>query len=98
MFAASGKAFRPVAGDRARCARAMARPLQFPRDCLRASAFLQGFAMTEEERITVTIDGRTIDVEPTLSIIEAAARCDALTANVGCMGQGVCGACRCLVR
>ncbi|MGE0966440.1 2Fe-2S iron-sulfur cluster-binding protein [Ralstonia pseudosolanacearum] len=54
--------------------------------------------MTEEERITVTIDGRTIDVEPTLSIIEAAARCDALTANVGCMGQGVCGACRCLVR
>jgi ferredoxin len=54
--------------------------------------------MAEEARIIVTIDGRTVEVEPTLSIIEAAARSDALTANVGCMGQGVCGACRCLVR
>ncbi|WP_035540008.1 2Fe-2S iron-sulfur cluster-binding protein [Paraburkholderia hospita] len=54
--------------------------------------------MAEEARITVTIDGRTVEVEPTLSIIEAAACSDALTTNVGCMGQGVCGACRCLVR
>ena len=54
--------------------------------------------MAEEARITVTIDGRTVEVEPTLSIIEAAVRSDALNANVGCMGQGVCGACRCLVR
>lgn len=54
--------------------------------------------MSQHKRVTVTIDGRTLDVEPTLSVIEAAARGDALTANVGCMGQGICGACRCLVR
>ncbi|KVD87069.1 ferredoxin [Burkholderia sp. ABCPW 14] len=54
--------------------------------------------MTNEHRITVVIDGHTIEVEATLSIVEAAAHYGALTANVGCMGQGVCGACRCLVR
>jgi ferredoxin len=54
--------------------------------------------MAEEAPTTVMIGGRTVEVEPTLSIIEAAARSDALTANAGCMGQGVCGACRCLVR
>ena len=42
--------------------------------------------MAEEARITVTIDGRPVEVELTLSIIEAAARSDALTANVGSIG------------
>ncbi|EUC12371.1 Pyruvate dehydrogenase (cytochrome) [Burkholderia sp. BT03] len=54
--------------------------------------------MAEEVRITVTIGGRTVEVEPTLSTIEVAPRSNALTANVGRMGQGVCGACRCRVR
>lgn len=54
--------------------------------------------MTNERHITVVIDGRTAEVAATLSIVEAAAHAGALTANVGCMGQGVCGACRCLVR
>ncbi|TCZ63245.1 2Fe-2S iron-sulfur cluster-binding protein [Roseicella aquatilis] len=49
--------------------------------------------------IEVEIDGRTATVPEGTTIILAAAEAGiALTANVGCMGQGVCGACRALVR
>ncbi|MDG5496215.1 4Fe-4S dicluster domain-containing protein [Niveispirillum sp. BGYR6] len=51
------------------------------------------------EIIHLRIDGRDVAVEAPASILQAAlADGAALTANVGCMGQGVCGACRCLVR
>ncbi|MFC0216859.1 4Fe-4S dicluster domain-containing protein [Pseudochelatococcus lubricantis] len=51
------------------------------------------------DRIRLSIDGRELTVEPPLSLLQAAtADGTPLTSNVGCMGQGVCGACRCLVR
>lgn len=51
------------------------------------------------ERIRLSIDGRTLEVDGPVSIIQAStADGTPLTANVGCMGQGVCGACRCMVR
>ena len=47
----------------------------------------------------LSIDGRVVEVPPSTSILQAAAADGtALTANVGCFGQGVCGACRCMVR
>lgn len=50
-------------------------------------------------QIRLTIDGRNVETEASVSILQAHARSgEALTANVGCMGQGVCGSCRCLVR
>ncbi|SNT04861.1 MULTISPECIES: 4Fe-4S dicluster domain-containing protein [unclassified Azospirillum] len=52
-----------------------------------------------DEIIHLRIDGRDVAVAAPASILQAAmADGTALTANVGCMGQGVCGACRCLVR
>src|SRR5688572_18302762 len=49
--------------------------------------------------IDVEIDGRTARVPEGTTIILAAAEAGIpLTANVGCMGQGTCGACRALVR
>lgn len=52
-----------------------------------------------EPLFSLTIDGREIQASPNQSIIQAYARAgSALTANVGCMGQGVCGSCRCMVR
>jgi len=49
--------------------------------------------------IEVEIDGRTARVPVGTTIVLAAAEAGIpLTANVGCMGQGVCGACRALVR
>jgi succinate dehydrogenase/fumarate reductase-like Fe-S protein len=49
--------------------------------------------------INVTIDGHAIAAAPGASLIQAwMAAGLALTENVGCMGQGVCGACRVLVR
>ena len=49
--------------------------------------------------IRLTIDGRDVETAASVSILQAHARNgEALTANVGCMGQGVCGSCRCLVR
>jgi len=49
--------------------------------------------------IEVSIDGRTAQVPEGVTIVLAAAAAGIpLTANVGCMGQGVCGACRALVR
>jgi ferredoxin len=52
-----------------------------------------------EAMIEVSIDGRTAQVPEGVTIVLAAAAAGIpLTANVGCMGQGVCGACRALVR
>lgn len=49
--------------------------------------------------IRLSIDGRALEVEGPVSILQAsAADGTPLVANVGCMGQGVCGACRCMVR
>lgn len=49
--------------------------------------------------IHLSIDGRSIAVVSPVSVLQAAAADGTpLTANVGCMGQGVCGACRCMVR
>jgi succinate dehydrogenase/fumarate reductase-like Fe-S protein len=51
------------------------------------------------ETIHLKIDGGDVTVAAPASILQAAmASGRALTANVGCMGQGVCGACRCMVR
>ncbi|MES2019604.1 MAG: 2Fe-2S iron-sulfur cluster-binding protein [Pseudomonadota bacterium] len=51
------------------------------------------------DKIHLTIDGRAVSCAPNASVIQAYAHSgEALTANVGCMGQGVCGSCRCLVR
>lgn len=51
------------------------------------------------DHIRLSIDGRFLDVEGPVSILQAAsADGTPLTANVGCLGQGVCGACRCMVR
>ncbi len=51
------------------------------------------------ESIRLSIDGRSIAAEAPVSILQASmADGTPLTANVGCMGQGVCGACRCMVR
>ncbi len=49
--------------------------------------------------LALTIDGHAIEASPGASLIQAwIAAGMPLTANVGCMGQGVCGACRVLVR
>jgi succinate dehydrogenase/fumarate reductase-like Fe-S protein len=51
------------------------------------------------DRIRVSIDGRMLVVASPVSILQAStADGTPLTANVGCLGQGVCGACRCMVR
>ena len=51
------------------------------------------------DSIRLTIDGRAVTAVKSASIIQAYAHSgEAMTANVGCMGQGVCGSCRCLVR
>lgn len=51
------------------------------------------------EIIHISIDGREVDAQPGDSILQAHLHGDeAVTANIGCMGQGVCGSCRCLVR
>ena len=50
-------------------------------------------------RIRLTIDGHAIETHPGLSLIQAWIGAGLpLSENVGCMGQGVCGACRVLVR
>lgn len=49
--------------------------------------------------IHINIDGREITTAPAKSIIEAFVESGAsLTVGVGCMGQGVCGSCRVLIR
>lgn len=52
-----------------------------------------------DERVQLVIDGHTVEADAQATVIQAYAQAgNALTANVGCMGQGVCGSCRCLVR
>ena len=52
-----------------------------------------------ENLLTLTIDGHEVKASADSSIIQAYARSgNAITANVGCMGQGVCGSCRCMIR
>ena len=49
--------------------------------------------------IRLTIDGHAIEARPGLSLIQAWIGAGLpLSENVGCMGQGVCGACRVMVR
>lgn len=49
--------------------------------------------------LILTIDGHEVKASADSSIIQAYARSgSAITANVGCMGQGVCGSCRCMIR
>lgn len=49
--------------------------------------------------IRLTIGGSEVATAPGVSILQAHSRQgEAMTANVGCMGQGVCGSCRCLIR
>lgn len=51
------------------------------------------------ETIRISIDGKETEAHPNDSILQAHLRGEeAVTVNIGCMGQGVCGACRCLVR
>lgn len=51
------------------------------------------------EMMHLTIDGGPVASAGPMSILQAATLGGrALTANVGCFGQGVCGACRCMVR
>ena len=52
-----------------------------------------------ENLLALTIDGHEVKASADSSIIQAYARSgNAITANVGCMGQGVCGSCRCMIR
>ena len=52
-----------------------------------------------DERINLVINGLEVNASADSTIIQAYAQAgNAITANVGCMGQGVCGSCRCLVR
>jgi succinate dehydrogenase/fumarate reductase-like Fe-S protein len=49
--------------------------------------------------LQVTIEGKTFDVPTSKTVIQAYALSgEPLLENVGCMGQGVCGSCRCMVR
>jgi succinate dehydrogenase/fumarate reductase-like Fe-S protein len=49
--------------------------------------------------VCLSIDGRTIEAPPNCSILQAIAHAgETLVAGVGCMGQGVCGSCRVMVR
>jgi ferredoxin len=53
----------------------------------------------DNDRVQVTIDGSVFHIPPMATIIQAYAIAGVpLLKNVGCMGQGVCGSCRCLVR
>ncbi len=55
--------------------------------------------MADEAKICITMDGYSIAAPAGSSLIQAwLAAGLRLTGNVGCMGQGVCGACRVLVR
>jgi succinate dehydrogenase/fumarate reductase-like Fe-S protein len=58
-----------------------------------------GGAPAVAEAIGLSFDGRRIETEPGVTLLQAwTAAGLPLTENVGCMGQGVCGACRVLVR
>src|SRR4051812_50123221 len=52
-----------------------------------------------EQLVQITVDGKAIHVAPGNTVIQALALSgEPLLDNVGCMGQGVCGSCRCMVR
>src|SRR4051812_43222481 len=52
-----------------------------------------------EQLVQITVDGKAIHVTPANTVIQALALSgEPLLDNVGCMGQGVCGSCRCMVR
>lgn len=52
-----------------------------------------------EQMVRVTIEGRTFAAPDSKSILQAYVHSgEPLFKNVGCMGQGVCGSCRCMVR
>lgn len=56
-------------------------------------------AATTTEPVRLTFDGHAIQAAPGTSLLQAwIAAGLPLTENVGCLGQGVCGACRVLVR
>lgn len=58
-----------------------------------------GLADSGAMPIPIIIDGHAIEAPPGASLIQAWISAGLpLTENVGCMGQGVCGACRVLVR
>jgi succinate dehydrogenase/fumarate reductase-like Fe-S protein len=51
------------------------------------------------EPLRLTIEGREIEAPPENSILQAYVHAgETLVENVGCMGQGVCGSCRVMVR
>jgi succinate dehydrogenase/fumarate reductase-like Fe-S protein len=52
-----------------------------------------------EQMLRVVIEGEPLDVPASRTIVQAYVLSgQALLNNVGCMGQGVCGSCRCMVR
>lgn len=52
-----------------------------------------------DDTVSLVIEGRVVEAPPSASIIQAySASGGQLVTNVGCMGQGVCGSCRCMVR
>jgi ferredoxin len=52
-----------------------------------------------EQMVRVIIEGRTFTAPASKSILQAYVHSgEPLLKNVGCMGQGVCGSCRCMVR
>ncbi len=49
--------------------------------------------------VTIEVEGRPITAGPSSSIIEAVWSAGVtLVTNVGCLGQGVCGSCRVMVK
>lgn len=49
--------------------------------------------------VTINVEGRRVEALPSRSIVEAIWDADyTLVTNVGCLGQGVCGSCRVMVR
>src|SRR4051794_33996734 len=52
-----------------------------------------------EEMLRVIIEGEALEIPASSTIIQAYVFSgQPLLNNVGCMGQGVCGSCRCMVR
>ena len=50
-------------------------------------------------KLTLTVDGRTVEASPGRSIIEAIWEAgQTRVQGIGCLGQGVCGSCRVMVR
>jgi succinate dehydrogenase/fumarate reductase-like Fe-S protein len=55
--------------------------------------------MMQGQHVQLTIDGTVFEALAEATVIQAYAGSETpLVKNVGCMGQGVCGSCRCMVR